>query len=208
MKLIKFSFLLILATNIQGQKTVLYMNKQVALWPFENRYMFYIPNSTCSSIIFKTDNGKINQDGCSLFYYPDTLKKTTFKVYKKTKNTLILFDSVQINVTINNKAQASIGMKSGGSISKKEVLAIGGLLVTKFISDSHEEPIRLISYKVITIRGDAVESATNYGNHFSEKAIEIIKALGRNDKLLFVDINSEEQSNRPVCVAPLEFTLQ
>jgi hypothetical protein len=198
-----------LAGQLSAQKVILYTNKHYAKWPLlENSYSFYVPNTPCSNVVFKSKHGRIGQNGCRIYYTPDTLVNTSFKVYKKVDRKLILIDSISIDVYEDMGLQAWISGKKGGTISRDEALRAEGLNVQFNVSEGHTEPISLISYRVITIRSDTSQTELNYGGRFNEKAITLISNLKANDKLIFVDIKIKDWLKREKYTSALEFTIQ
>jgi hypothetical protein len=190
-----------------GQKVILSTPTHYAKWPLDNYYRFIAKNIPCSRIVFKSDNGKFSQAGCKLFYYPDTAGNTTFKVYQKYTNRLRLVDSIHILIDYEEPT-VTLGTKTGGIISKTEVLAIGGLIVRKYITEDHTEPITLIGYTMITLHNDTTRSVHNTGNKYSDEAKSLLANLQPNDRLIFANIAATDRSKRTLLAKPIEFKIE
>jgi len=205
-------FLMTLSAQLLSQKVVLYAPKTTAKWPMlDNRFRFYIPNTSCDSIIFKCDNGKIVKNiehPCWIYFTPDSLANTTFKVYKKNKGKLILIDTIPIRVDESMESYAYLGTKTGGTLSKDLIIACGGLVVHTFVSEGHAEGSKLVSYRIITIRGDSIETAINIGNRYSDRSIELLRKLKSGDSLLFTDIIIDAYPHRVFPLKPMEIKVE
>ncbi|HEY8971330.1 MAG TPA: hypothetical protein VIM64_19640 [Puia sp.] len=208
---LKFPFILlgVIWSGIAwGQKITLWNFTHRAKWPFENYYRFVVKDIPCSRIVFKSDNGKFDQNGCELFYYPDTVGMTTFKAYEKDADRLRLVDSVEVRVDEYKEPEARLGTKSGGIISKAEVLAMEGPNLRMYFNDFHSEQVVLISYTVIVLHGDSVRSAHNTGDRYSEETRSLLEGLQSKDKLIFVNIEATDGRKRSLLAKPMEFKIE
>ena len=191
-----------------GQKVTLSNPTHRAKWPFDNYYRFSVNEIPCSKIVFKSDNGKFDQDGCKLFYYPDTAGLTTFKVYRKYVDRLKLVDSIEIRVDENKEPQAYLGAKTGGIISKAKVLALGGLNARMYVNDYHANPVSLVGFTIIILHGDSVQSIRNTGGIYSEQTKSLLANLQSNDKLIFAGIEATDRLKRAILAKPIEFQIE
>jgi len=191
-----------------GQKVVLSNPTHRAKWPFDNHYRFIVKGIPCSQISFRSDKGKFDQNGCELYYYPDTSGMTTFKVYRKYENRFGLVDSIEIRIDENKEPDVRLGMKTGGTISKDEVLALGGLNARRYVNDSHAEPVVLIHYTVIVLHGDSVMSVNNVGSRYSDQAKSLLARLQSNDILIFADMEASDRRKNSLKAKPIEFRIE
>jgi hypothetical protein len=177
----------------------------------ENSYNFYIPNTSCDSIVFKCDNGKIVQNiqnKCRIYYTPDSLVNTIFKVYRKEKSKLILVDTIPIDVYETKETHARLGHHIEGTISKDEIINVGGIIAFTYISEGHAEGSKIMSYRIITIRGDTIETAVNDGNRYNDKSITLLNKLKPADKLLVTEITIRDFRNRVYQVKSIELSVK
>ncbi len=209
MKVAAFILFMTLSGQLLSQKVVLYEPKTSAKWPIrDNSYSFFIPNTSCDSIIFKCDNGEIVQNKCRIYYTPDSPVNTIFKVYRKEKGKLILVDTIPINVYETRETHARLGNHTEGTISKDEIIIIGGIIALTYISEGHAEGSRIMSYRIITIRGDTIETAVNDGNRYNDKSIILLNKLKPADKLLITEITVRDFRNRVYQVKPIELIVK
>lgn len=212
MKLTTFIILIALSAQALSQKVVLYSPKYTAKWPMlQNSYSFFVPNTSCDSVVFKSNNGKIEQNihnKCRIYFTPDSLVKSTFEVYKKENGKLILIDTIPIDVIESRESFAHLGTKTGGILSKDFIIAVGGLVAHTYVSEGHAESSQIISYRIITIRRDTIETTINEGYRFNESSIALLKKLKSTDKLLFTEITIKTHGDRVYQIKSLEFQVE
>jgi hypothetical protein len=209
MKLLFFLFLQgAIAISSVGQQILISLPTHSARWPYENLYEIQAIGLPCAKIVVKTDQGQIIQNGCRLFYRPDSAGYAVFRAYQKTAHGMHLVDTALIAVRFNERLYPQLGIHIGGPISKSEVLEIGGLLLKEFVNDDHAEAIHLISYRIIILQGDSTWSIRNIGARFSAGSLTRLMALQPNDKLIIADIEASDYKRSSFSVRPAEFTIQ
>lgn len=191
-----------------AQKVILYHNKWEAIWPMTNNsYNFFVPNVPCDSIVFKTNNGRIEQNKCMVYYTPDTIKNTTFKVYKKTSIKLELIDSINITIKENKETYAMVGSNNGGLINKLTLIANGGIHVLSYYFEGHAIPSSVLSYRLTTFNDSNAFTTIVFGSKYSEKAIEMLRATKENNSVLFSDIKIRTANNDTLNINPIQFII-
>lgn len=175
-----------------------------------NSVEFIANNTNCSSFLFQTDNGRITQTECRLFYIPERSGYTSIKVFRKHNSNLRLVDSIEIMVYQNLIAEAWLGSKSGGVIQKSELLAIGGIICTIRTREDHSERISIQGYTVIVHKADGrVEYSVNGDGKFNEVTKDIIEQLENGEKVTFTNFRVRGNSeNEKYIVNPIEFVVK
>ena len=209
MKIIFVTILLFLFDVSQSQPVVVYKRQTNFYNDFVNVVQFLAKNLDCSSIVFKTDNGKIEQRDCWLSYIPERPGPTTFKIYERRKSRLVLIDSIQINVFENTNPQVYLGNKTQGSISKKMMIAMGGIIAKMEVIEGHSEPIAVQGYTVIIHKANgSIISEQNTGNRYSEKLVQLFQDLQAGEKVSFINIKVKLFDGREINARPIEFAIE
>ena len=194
---------------INAQKVTFYEGRSTFFNHVLSYTNFYIPCESCDSFIFKTDNGEINQNNCRPIYRPNTLGKTTIKVYKKENNSLSLFDSIEVDVNELHEAEVYIGVKKGGQIDKRELIEPGALIAQVYTTEFHSENVSIKSFTIIGTKTDGIiSSKNNIGNKFTEETKKIIANLHSGDKIAFINIEVTDFLDRKLVVKPIEFVIK
>ena len=209
MKIVVVAFLLFLFQQTLSQPVIVYKKQTNFYCNFENVVRFFAKDLDCSQVVIKTDNGKIDQRDCRLFYLPERPGPTTLKFYRKSESTLKIIDSIQINVFANIDPRVYLGNKGGGVISKKMVLAFGGLIARIETNEGHEESIKLNGYTVVIHKKNGtIISERNTGNRYNEKLIRLLEELQTGEKLSFINIEVQLLDLREINARPIEFSIE
>ena len=201
-------FHIAIAAFSNGQRIYLSTPTQFARWPYRNIYRFQVNGLPCEKIVVKAGQGEIIQNGCKLYYSPDSAGSAVFRTYKKTKNGLLLIDSTVIPVLPNELQNVQIGTRTGGPISKAEVLSVGGVVGREFTTDGHADGVQLISYTIITLRGDSTSSNRNLGRRFSTESQALLQTLQVGDKLIIADIQARGYKRSSISIRPAEYSIK
>lgn len=192
-----------------SQQVVVYKSQTIFYCQFENVVRFFAKDLDCSSVVFKTDNGIIKQRDCRLSYVPERPGPTTLSVYKKTKSTLLLIDSINIIVFENTIPQVFLGNKSQGSVTKEQMIAMGGIIARMEVVEGHSEPIAVKGYTVIIRKNNGtILSEQNAGNRYSQKLIQLFQELQTGEKVSFINIEVKIFDGRVINARPIEFSIE
>lgn len=209
MRFILFMLLMLASTTLLSQKVILYEPQHAFYTKMENYVWYYAAGYKPSSLVFKTNNGKVSQFRNMLIFLPDTVGKAIFTIYKKQKGKQIPYDSLEVIVYENKSAEALLGTKTGGDIEKSLVVALGALIAKVSTRTTHSEPIRIKSYTIIFHKSDGtIQYYTNTGNRFNDKAFELIRELQSGERITFTNIQAECSWLPSLTVKAIEFTIR
>lgn len=191
------------------QQVVVYKRQTSFYCQFGNVVRFFAKDMDCSSVVFKTDNGKIEQKDCWLSYTPERPGPTTLSVYKKSKFKLLLIDSIRIVVYENTNPQVFLGNKNQGSVSKEMMIAMGGIIAKMETTEGHSESIAVKGYTVIVHKNNGtILSEQNAGNRYSEKLSQLFQELQTGEKVSFINIEVKIFDGRVINARPIEFSIE
>ena len=127
----------------------------------------------------------------------------------KRKGKLVIYDSVNVMVYENRYAEVRIGIKTGGKIEQKMLVAYGALYAGIWTRSNHTEPVRVENYTIVFHKSDgSVIVQKNTGNRFNEATIQIMKELQPGERITFTNIQLSGPSSWPQLEAkPVEFTI-
>lgn len=209
MKLILVALFAFLWAPLWAQKIILYERRSTCKTLMENYIHFYTKGIDEKSVVFKTDEGSISQFRNTLIFKTGKPGPAKFKVYRKQKGKLLLYDSVEIMVYENKYAEALIGTKKGGVIDKRQLIAIGALITSVWTRENHSDPIKCTSYTVIFHKNDGtVQYQKNTGNRFSDTTIQYMSDLQPGELVTFSNIQVEMEGRPELQVNPIEFTIK
>ncbi|OQP60379.1 hypothetical protein A3860_33915 [Niastella vici] len=196
--------------SLFSQKVIFYERKEAFYTNMENYVRYLVKDSKASSLVFKTDNGKIEPAQFAfLIFKPMRPGNTIIRIYQQQKNKLIPYDSINVMVYENNKAEALVGVKYGGAINKRELIAIGGLIGMYRTREDHTDPIPIKTYTIIFHKSDGtIQYQVNTGNRFNEPSIRLMNELQSGEKVTFTNIQAVIEGYPPLKVNPIEFTIQ
>jgi gliding motility-associated GldM-like protein len=209
MKLILILLFAVLWVPVWSQKVILYETRTTCKTLMENYIQFYTKGIDENSIVFKTDDGSVSQIRNTLIFKTNKPGIAKFKVYRKKKGKLLLYDSVEILVYENKYAEALIGVKKGGLIDKKQLIAIGAVVAGVWTRESHCDPVHITGYTVIFHKKDGtVQYQKNTGNRFNDSTIAYMNNLQPGELVTFSNIQVENEGWPGLQVMPVEFTIQ
>ena len=211
-KAVKLPALLLLqiafAAYSNGQRLYISTPSHFARWPYQNIYRFQVNGLPCEKVVVKADQGEMIQNGCELYYSPDSAGSAVFRTYKKTKNGLWLIDSTVIPVLPNELQNVQVGTRTGGPISKAEVLLLGGVIGREYTTHGHADGVQLVSYTIVVLRGDSAWSNRNVGRAFSTESQALLQTLQSGDKLIIADIQARGYKRSSISIRPAEYTIK
>lgn len=209
MKIIVVTLLVFFSHESLSQQVVVYKKQTSFYCQFGNVVRFFAKDMDCSSVVFRTDNGKIEQKDCWLSYTPERPGPTTLSVYRKSKSTLVLIDSIQINVFENTNPQVFLGYMAQGSVTKEMMIKMGGIIAKMETTEGHSEPIIVKGYTVIVHKNNgAILSEQNAGNRYSEKLSQLFQELQTGEKVSFINIKVKIFDGREINARPIEFSIE
>lgn len=176
----------------------------------ENYVRYFVKDNKGSSLVFKTDNGTIEPSKFAiLIFKPARAGNTLIRIYKQQKHNLIPYDSIEVMVYENNKAEAFVGVKYGGVINKRELISSGGLIGMYRSREDHTDPILIKTYTIIFHKSDgSIQYQTNTGNRFNEQSIQFMNELQPGEKITFTNIQAAIEGLPPLQTNPIEFTIK
>lgn len=202
------SLMLAIVFSVEGQRVTISTPTNSAMLYRENRYIIQSQNLRCSEIVVKASGGTIVKNGCALVFIPDSLGRQDLQFYKKTGHGLALINTIPLWTT-DAQATPMLGVHFTGLISKKEILAVGGVLLAEFIDGERTEvPIHMDSFRIVVIRGDSAWSIHNVGARFSAQSQAFLQMLQSRDKLFIVDIKSIRSRGACIKSESAEFTIE
>jgi hypothetical protein len=201
--------LLLCANALWGQNVVLYDVGVTCHTNMENYIRFYAKGVNENKLVFTTDSGKVTRYRNRLVFKTNRTGIAHFKVYKRRRGKLMLYDSVEVMVYENKYAEVRIGTKLGGDMEKRMLIANSALIAGVWTRESHTDPIGIESYTVIFHKSDGtVLVQKNTGNRFNEGTIQIMKELQSGERISFTNIQLNKSSYWPELEAkPIEFTI-
>lgn len=209
MKILFVTVLTFCLQNSFSQQVVVYKEQTNFYCNYANVVRFFVKDLDCSQVVFKTDNGKIDQRDCRLSYLPERQGPTTLRVYRKSESTLKIIDSIQFNVFANIDPRVYLGNMRAGLISKKRMIALGGLNARIETYEGHEEPIKLNGYTVVIHKQNGtILSERNTGNRYNEKVIQLLGDLQTGEKVSFINIEVKLFDGREINARPIEFGIE
>ena len=202
------SFQIAFLSSANSQELQLVWGQQYVYNGMENPLEFYVDGVSCKSIQFTSSGGTIKKhDACRLIVTPGNVDTMRIHAFYEIRGKRVELKPVHLIVHSVTKANAYLGHKLGGKISKAFVLAVGGLstkLQTRF---DHDDPITAESYQIVLIRNNESKLVTNQGNRFEAAAIELLNQAEKGDVIVFCNIRARLR-DRILLANPMQFELE
>jgi hypothetical protein len=197
------------ANTLWAQKVALFELGDGCHTLMENYLRVFAKDVDEKSLVFTSDSAKVSQQRNLLIFSTKQTGMVRFKVYTKRKGKLVIYDSVNVMVYENRYAEVRIGIKTGGKIEQKMLVAYGALYAGIWTRSNHTEPVRVENYTIVFHKSDgSVIVQKNTGNRFNEATIQIMKELQPGERITFTNIQLSGPSSWPQLEAkPVEFTI-
>jgi hypothetical protein len=166
------------------------------------------PDIHCDSIILKSKNGTIEKNKCSIIYTATDSVTANIQVYYKKNGKTIEAKNYSLPVKEIEKPNAKVGSKTGGTISKENMLASGNVMAMINVSYGRMEPTSVYSYYVVIFRNEKqLFGSVNYGGSFMPKTITAMNALQPGDIVIFANIKTG-YNDRTIIANPVEYIIE
>jgi hypothetical protein len=208
-KLLLSLMLIGLSSKAQKPSVVIAASDQNILTEIlENRLTVLIENTSSKAIYLTTDNGTIKRDetGCFIIT-PHHVGPATINVYKVRKKDTTKVGSQFFRVHRLPDPLVVINGKTGGKISKKELINAGGL-IAKLTCCGFDAPLLIKEYSLLAITDSSlIGIKKNSGSRFTDRSFQILHQLKRGDKLLVTNLIVQFPSEKTRMLHSIEFMI-
>ena len=156
----------------------------------DNPLSIAVENVPTKSLIVKASKGTVTRvSGNHYIYHGSEPGEVDILVYKKEKGSLRELGKIPFRVTTFPDPTAFVGNLKGGKISKKTLIAMGGV-IAKLENSDFEASARVDSFTVCILYKNSCEYKTfkNIRNKFNQQVLDAFKDLNHGDTLVIRDI--------------------
>ncbi|HEY4147560.1 MAG TPA: hypothetical protein VGM41_01460, partial [Chitinophagaceae bacterium] len=183
-------FFCLLAATAGAQKFVVTNPAQNILYEgIPNSLEVKVIGSPCQSISLSTSNGRIEGVPCHYTCVPTKAGIAKITVWQKSHGKKKKFGESSFRVRPIPDPNMSIGWCPGGAITKKYIIAQGGLIAYPDGESGIDANFSVDSFHVIILRSDSVVfNHQSRGHRYDTESLLAFKDLQAGDMLLFTHI--------------------
>jgi GldM C-terminal domain len=172
----------------------------------DNPLSIVAENYPCSSIIVKTDNGKISGNSCQYIYRGGTGGRADIILYIKQKGRLKEIGRLPFRVKYVPDPIPKVGPSAGGNM-RKEVLCAQHYIRSGIEAMDFEAGYPIDSFKVCITRGDTClyNEIQNTGDEFNAAVSSALCNTKEGDTVIFKNIWATASDGRKRLLNPILF---